>query len=38
MEQTVVSVIVSPKGVKYPAFNVAVTKAELVKDILVLYP
>ena len=26
----------SPKGVKYPAFNVAVAKAELVKGILAL--
>jgi hypothetical protein len=38
MEQTVVEVIVSPKGVKYPAFNVAAAKAELVKGILALYP
>ena len=28
----------SPKGVKYPAFNVAAAKAELVKGILALYP
>jgi hypothetical protein len=38
MEQTVGGVIVSPKGVKYPAFNVAAVKAELVKGILALYP
>jgi hypothetical protein len=38
MEQTVVGMIVSPKGVKYPAFNVAAAKAELIKGILALYP
>ena len=38
MDQAIVGGVVSPKGVKYPAFNVAVAKAELVKGILALYP
>ncbi len=38
MDQAIVGGVVSPKGVKYPAFNVAAAKAELVKGILALYP
>ena len=37
MDQAIVGGVVSPKGVKYPAFNVAAAKAELVKGILALY-